>query len=244
MRILALDTSTSTASIAVLDGERVVREVMESVPQRHLEWLAPSIATILGDAGWRAKDVEAVGVSVGPGGFTGLRIGVATAGAWAHARKVPVVALSTFEVIAEGVEGQGYICPVLDARRGEIAGSLFERNGVLTRVQSDFVGPVNALLDRLPANANVILAGDALTKYGTEISKDPRAVIAPRQEWIPRASVAGRLAWRRLSRGERDDPYRLRPIYARRTAFTLGKGIPPGVDAEELRSAVEEGEGR
>lgn len=244
MRILALETSTPTAGVALLDGERILQEVAAFVPQRHLEWLAPSIAQILRDVGWRPADVEALGVSVGPGAFTGLRIGVATAAAWARAREVPVVGVSTLETIAEGVTGNGYICPVLDARRGEVAGSLFERSVDLRRVLPDVVGPVGALFARLPHDKTIIFAGSALERYDAEIVKHPRAMVAPKEQWTPRAFTVGRLAWRRLSRGERDDPYRLRPMYARAAAFTVGKGAPAGVDAEELRSAVEEGDRR
>jgi len=244
MRILAIETATPVASVALLERDRLVREVIESVPRRHLEWLAPSIARLLGELGWQPADVEAVAVSIGPGSFTGLRIGVATAAAWARARDVPIVAASTLETVAEGVDAHGLICPVLDARRGEVAAALFERNGTLRRVLDDLVGPVEVLLSRLPRDRAVVFAGDAIAHHGEALRGHPKAVFAPQDQWIPRAAMAGRLAWRRLSRGDRDDPYRLRPVYARGAGITLGKGVPPGASAEEMRSAVEEGEGR
>ncbi len=244
MRILAMETATPIASVALLEGDRLVREIMESVPRRHLEWLAPSIARILGDAGWRPGDVEAVAVSIGPGSFTGLRIGVATAAAWARASDLPVVASSTLETVAEGLDARGLICPVLDAGRGEVAGALFERNGTPRRVLDDLVGPVHVLLSRLPRDRAVVFAGDAIARHGEALRGHPQAVFAPEPQWIPRAAMTGRLAWRRLSRGDHDDPYRLKPFYARGAGITLGKGVPPGAAAEEMRSAVEEGEGR
>ncbi|MGH2398477.1 MAG: tRNA (adenosine(37)-N6)-threonylcarbamoyltransferase complex dimerization subunit type 1 TsaB [bacterium] len=244
MRILAIETATAVASVALLEGDRLVREIMESVPRRHLEWLAPSIARILHDAGSRPADVEGVAVSTGPGSFSGLRIGVATAAAWARVRNVPVVACSTLETLAEGLDARGLLCPVLDARRGEVAGALFERNGTLLRLLDDSVGPVQELLARLPRDRAVVFAGDAIAHHGEALRGHPQPVFAPAAQWIPRASMTGRLAWRRLSGGHHDDPYRLKPRYARGAGITLGKGVPPGASAEEMRAAVEEGEGR
>lgn len=244
MRILAMETATAIASVALLESDRLVRELMESVPRRHLEWLAPSIARILDEAGWRPADVQAVAVSIGPGSFTGLRIGVATAAAWARARDLPVVGSSTLETIVEGVDAQGLICPVLDVRRGEVAGALFERNETPRRVLDDILGPLDVLLSRLPGDRAVVFAGDAIARHSEELRRHPRGIFAPPRQWVPRAAMVGRSAWRRLSRGDHDDPYRLKPVYSRGAGITLGKGVPPGASAEEMRSAVEEGEGR
>src|SRR4030067_3539826 len=102
MRILAIETATAAGGVALLEVERPVIEVVETVPQRHLEWLAPAIEQALREAGWRPGDVHAVAVSRGPGTFTGLRIGVATAIAWARARGVPPGGASTLETPAGG----------------------------------------------------------------------------------------------------------------------------------------------
>ncbi len=167
--------------------------------------------------------MQAVAVSRGPGTFTGLRIGVATAAAWARAAGVPLVATSTLETVAEGLEVEGLVCPVLDARRGEVAGALFERNGAPARVLEDLVAPVEALLSRLPKDRAVVFAGDALSRYAEALRAHPGAAFAPERQWAPRAAMTGRLAWRRLARGEHDDPYRVAPIYARGAAITIAQ---------------------
>jgi len=220
MRILAIETATASGSVALLERDQVITEVVETVPQRHLEWLAPAIENVLRAARWRPADVQAVAVSRGPGTFTGLRIGVATAAAWARASGVPLVATSTLETVAEGVEARGLVCPVLDARRGEVAGALFERNGTPRRVLEDLVGPVEALLTRLPKDRSVLFAGDALERHAEALRAHPRAAFAPPHQWVPRAAMTGRLAWRRLARGDHDDPYLVAPIYARAAALT------------------------
>jgi tRNA threonylcarbamoyladenosine biosynthesis protein TsaB len=197
-------------------------EVADAVPQRHLEWLAPAVGRALHQAGWRASDVQAVAVSRGPGSFTGLRIGVATALAWARALRIPLAAVSTLEALAEGLEARGLVCPVLDARRGEVAGALFERSGTTERLLDDLVAPVETLIAALPADRPILFAGDAVGRHASALRAHPHASFAPPERWSPRAAVAGALAWRRLRRGERDDLYHLAPVYARGAAAAAG----------------------
>ena len=218
MRILAIETATSLGSVALLEGDRLVRSIEEEVPRRALEWLAPAIRRLLSEGAWAPAQIEAVAVSRGPGGFTGLRIGIATAVAWARARSVPAVGVSTLAALAVGVEGAGAICPMLDARRGEVAAALFSRNGVEPRrLRDDLVAPLDQILASLAGEEPITFAGDALAKYAGAITArlGLRAIIAPEAQWAPRAAHVGRLARQRLARGEHDDLYHLWPVYAR-----------------------------
>jgi tRNA threonylcarbamoyladenosine biosynthesis protein TsaB len=232
MRILAIETATAHASVALLDGGALVREAAASVPQGHLEWLAPAIASLLEAAGWGPMDVDAVAVSTGPGTFTGLRIGISTAAAWAYARGVPVVGISTLEVLAEGTaaatSGDDLICPVLDARREEVAFALFECRPRAARILDDAVGPVPALLARMPADRQIIFSGDGVPRLAGEIHLRPEWHPAPETVWSPRAAVTGAVGWRRLARGERDEPHLLRPVYARAAGITPSPWTSPG----------------
>jgi len=244
MRLLAIETATSEGSVALLDGPDLIREISGSVPQRHLEWLAPAIAELLDDAGWRPGDVEGVAVSMGPGGFTGLRIGIATAAAWAYARRVPVVGVSTLEVVATGTAiggAAGLICPVLDARREEVAFALFEWRPPAVRVLADTIGPVTALLDRMPPQAPVIFSGDGVPRIRDAIRPRPQSVIAPERSWYPRAAVTGAVGLARLASGEHDDPALLRPVYARGAGITPSRwSTPPAGGEGTPRRAGEE----
>ncbi len=238
MRILAIETATPMGSVALLEGAEVVREVAEHVPQRHLEWLAPAIARLLEDAGRRPQDVEALAVSLGPGSFTGLRIGIASAAAWAHARRLPIVGVSTLEVMAAATMAAsatgGLICPVLDARRGEVAFALFARRPLSVRLMSDALGSVSALLERLPEGEEITFSGDGVPRVLEAVRARPNSVIAPEAQWPPRAAYVGTVALIRLAHGERDDPYLLRPVYSR------GAGISPS----PWTVVSEEGEGK
>ncbi len=228
MRILAMETATAVGSVALLQGSTPVAEVTESVPMRHLEWLAPTVRRLLAEVGWRPEEIEGLAVSIGPGSFTGLRIGIATAGAWAKARGIPVVGVPTLAVVAMGVQAPGLVCPVLDVRRGEVAAALFRQGRA--RVMDDVVGPIERVLELLPRDEAITFAGDGLERYGRAVLAvcAGRATIAAREQWAPHATATGLLAIERLSRGERDDPYLLLPTYGRHPAVEEGAwGTPP-----------------
>jgi tRNA threonylcarbamoyladenosine biosynthesis protein TsaB len=215
MRILALETATSWGGVALLDGSVVVSERIEFVPRQHLEWLAPAIEQELSAAGWTPADVEAVAVSTGPGAFTSLRIGIATAAMWARARSIPAIGVSTLDAIAVGTRTDGLIGAILDVRRGEVALAMFHRDGALKRMSEDLVGPVATVVEALPEGP-MTFSGDGLEHYADAIVAARRhATFATRAQWYPTATAVGHLGWERLARGEHDDLYQLHPTYVR-----------------------------
>lgn len=221
MRVLAVETATAWGSVAVTGPGGTLIERSAHVPGRHLEWLIPAIADLLAAAHLTRADIEGLAVSIGPGGFTGLRIGVATAAAWAHALGRPLAGVSTLEAIAAGVEESGFVLAALDARRGEVAAALFTRDGGaagIERLTDDLLVAPEAIRDRLGRGGRVIVAGDALERHAAALlgALGPAAVAAPRDQWWPRAAVTGRLGRARLLRGDHDDPIGLIPRYAHR----------------------------
>jgi tRNA threonylcarbamoyladenosine biosynthesis protein TsaB len=159
--------------------------------------------------------VEAVAVSTGPGAFTSLRIGIATAAMWARARGIPAVGVPTLDALALGTQTRGLIGAILDVRRGEVALGLFRRDGALKRVTDDQVGSVANVLQRLPPGP-ITFSGDALEHYKEAIvAVREHATFAPRDQWYPTATAVGQLGWERLARGEHNDVYRLHPVYSR-----------------------------
>src|SRR2546426_8921281 len=125
MRILAIETATPVASAAVVDRSGLLAETVIRAPRRHLEWLLPAVSEMLEHLGTTSDSIEGLAVSCGPGGFTGLRIGIATAGGWAKARDLPVIGIGTLEALARVPGVPGLVLPVLDAHRGEVAGALY-----------------------------------------------------------------------------------------------------------------------
>lgn len=228
MRVLAIETATPRASVAVLGPQGILAEHTASVTGGHLEWLMGAISSVLADAGLAAGDIDGLVASMGPGGFMGLRVGLITASTWAMTTGRPIIGVSTLEVIAAGARdpaesSTALVLAAIDARRGEVAAALFRCGPAATaalpeRLTPDLVVAPSEIRARLPAlTERVIVAGDALERYRAEIidALVPRAAPAARERWWPRASVGGTLGRVRLLRGDRDDPLRLVPRYAR-----------------------------
>ena len=220
MRILAIETATPVASAAVLDSSEILAETVTRAPMQHLEWLLPAVHEMLRRLGLTPVAIEGLAVSCGPGGFTGLRIGIATAAAWAQARALPVVGVGTLEALARVPGAPGLIVPALDAHRGEVAWALYDlgSDGQSVCVIPPLVGPPEALVAHLaPYAGPVLIVGDALSRYGEAIlgGLGPRAR-AGSAALHPRAATVGVMAFPRLAAGERTAPEALRPLYGRR----------------------------
>lgn len=122
MRVLAIETSTSSASVALVEGGRLVLGRSHPRPKQSAEKLLPMLAELLAEAGWRRSEIERIGVSIGPGSFTGLRVGIACAQGLALGLGVPLVGVTSLRAMARLVPESvaGVRCPVLDARRREV----------------------------------------------------------------------------------------------------------------------------
>lgn len=230
MRILAIETATPVASAAVLDGSGLLAETVIRAPMHHLEWLLPAVHEMLDHLGVAPDDVEGLAVSCGPGGFTGLRIGIATATAWAKARDLPVLGIGTLEALARVPGAEGLILPVLDAHRGEVAAALYrvEPTGEAECVIPPLVAPPDALIAQVASrHGPLLLLGDGVARYrdALVLALGSRArVAAPHLH--PRAATVGLIAYPRLAGGERSDPDALRPFYGRRPVVWPGKETP------------------
>ncbi|MDB5444551.1 MAG: hypothetical protein JWP73_2927, partial [Phenylobacterium sp.] len=124
MIVLALDTCLASCSVAVRDGERVLAHACEVMARGHQERLAPMVEAVMAEAGLPFPAIERIGVTVGPGSFTGLRVGVAFAKGLASALAIPAVGIGALEALA--AEAGGLVFAVIDARRGQVYGQAFE----------------------------------------------------------------------------------------------------------------------
>ena len=126
MKILGVDTSTPIGSVGLIDGERFVAEHTLSIVKAHSSRLMPAIDQILKWADLTVQDLDACAVGIGPGSFTGIRIGVGTIKSLCYAVKKPIIGVSTLEAIAYNLRyTDKLICPILDARKDEVYGALF-----------------------------------------------------------------------------------------------------------------------
>jgi len=223
MRLLALDTSTFVGTVAVTQDGELLAEWSASVRATHGETLLPHVSRVLELSGVALGELDCIAVGIGPGSFTGVRIGVATAKGLALALQKPIVGISSLLTLARGISsGAGWRVPVLDAHKGEVycaayalddAGELVER-----------VAPFHALPDqaarRLRASAGdqpLWLAGNGLGKYGEAFTGPLGAPFARAPSFcdVPRAACLAHEALARLARSGPDDLAGLEPMYLR-----------------------------
>jgi tRNA threonylcarbamoyladenosine biosynthesis protein TsaB len=143
MRTLAIDTSRPPGSIALLEGMRVVRQVAIPPGGRTTQQLFPELQRLLADVAWRPADVQLLAVTLGPGSFTGLRIGIALAKVWAYATQCPVVAIDTLDILAAQAESHAdRLEVVMDAERRQVFHARFARPRVCGGGEGAFSSPI------------------------------------------------------------------------------------------------------
>jgi len=224
--ILAFDTSGFAGSVALLDGMAVLRETALAAERRSAQTLAPAIAGLLKESGAEPAQIKLVATTIGPGSFTGLRVGVTTAKTFAYAVGAQVLGISTLEAIAHGVPSEMLspvppeIHAVLDAQRRELFVGRFRVSGAVTSAANlpsliltqpeKIISADDWLANLMP---RTVVTGAGLAKL--EARLPPDVIVAPHPSREPRAAVIGRLAWRDYQSGRRDDLWKLTPVYLR-----------------------------
>lgn len=238
MRVLGIESATSRQSVALVEGDRLVAEAAYLAEGTRGGGLMPMVDEVLRRAGVAPRDLRAVAVSVGPGSFTGLRVGLATAKGLALGTGAVLVGVPTLEVLAEGyLVPDVVICPVLDAYRGEVYAALFRRrNGRLERLSADAVQAPEALATTLGiVDEETHLIGNGAARYRERLKAalGPRAIMTDEGLLaVPSATVVARLGLRKLQldEGERTGA-EVVPVYVRRSEAEVNwdKGLlqPP-----------------
>jgi tRNA threonylcarbamoyladenosine biosynthesis protein TsaB len=217
MRILALETSGQGGEVALLDGETIVATQMLDPAQRTARTLTPGMQAILARAGWQPREVQLVAVTIGPGSFTGLRVGVTAAKTLAYAIGGEALGVDTLEAIAAQapVAASGKLWAVLDAQRSQ----LFAAEFVVASEAWEVSDPARIIDNEqyLAALApGDIVTGSGLKRLASQLP--PQVVVVEESLWTPRAATVGRLAWRDYRLGRRDDYWMLAPRYLRQSA--------------------------
>lgn len=210
MRVLAVETSTLAGGVAVLDGDHVLGEYVLDVRATHSERLMPAIDRLLKDAGWAPADLEGLAVAVGPGSFTGLRIGLSAVKGLAIALGIPIAAVPTLDAVAASLPYATLpVCPVLDARKGEVYCCLYRWQGAAMRREWDYLAlPPAELAARLVEPT--VLLGD-----GAAAIASPCARLAPPPSRLPSPAWVGWLGLARLRDRQTVTAGDLVPIYLR-----------------------------
>ena len=218
MKILAVETSTLMGGVAVVEDEGgVLCELTLHVAETHSSQLMPAIDYVLKTACLRPDELDAFAVALGPGSFTGLRIGLSTVKGLAVAASKPVVGISTLEAMAHAFAYCPHlICPMIDARMKEVYAAFFEaENGEISRRSDDVALGVSDLLK--DAKQDTLFFGTGAKRYREQIVEimGGLAHFASPAASGARASTVGFLALERLNRGEVADIDSIEPLYIR-----------------------------
>lgn len=209
------------ASCALLDEENLLGEFSLNQNMGHSENLVPMVKTLLDNLNLKVSDIDLYGVALGPGSFTGLRIGIATVKAFAHVYNKPIVGVSTLEGLAFNVRASGVIVPMIDARKNRVYTGIYKwEDGYLNNIEEPTVMEIDELLEHLKENySNIIVNGNGIYIHREKI-KDKlgdRVEFAPFIQNTCRAASIGELALLKREEGKLESYFSLVPEYIRQS---------------------------
>lgn len=223
MKILAVDTATKSCSVAILEAGSLSVELTTLKDQTHSKQLMQLIHKGLEMSGFSAGELDGLAVTIGPGSFTGLRIGVSTIKGLAQALDKPVVGISSLDVLAWQCADRSYlICPLLDARKGEVYSATYRYdNDTLTQKSPENAGAPEAVVEKIKEPCVFIGSGAQLYRRNISAILGDQAHFAPESQNIIRASSVAFLSMERFETHDTDEIRGLAPHYIRKSDAEL-----------------------
>jgi tRNA threonylcarbamoyladenosine biosynthesis protein TsaB len=223
MRVLAIEASSLAGGVALLDDERLVAEYLLDVSVTHSERLLSAVDRVLADARWTPRALGGLAVAVGPGSFTGLRIAVSTVKGLALALGLPVAAVPTLDAMAAALPWAALpVCPVLDARKGEVYASRYRWTGDAMAREWDYLALAPAALAERLTEPTLVVGG------GAPSVRSPHARRLPPPDRLPSPACVAALGLARLRRGDTVAPAALAPLYLRPSEAELKRRVLAG----------------
>ncbi len=217
MYIFAMDTSSVTATVAVITEEKLLGEYSVSNRLTHSQTILPMADELLKNLELELKDIDVFAVCTGPGSFTGLRIGMATIKTMAQALSKQIIGVSSLDALGFSfyTADDTVVCPIVDARRDEVYNALYSCGN---KICKDRALNIDALLRELRGK-KVVFCGDAAILHRDRIESitGENWKIAPQHLILPKASSAAYAALERAEEGLFDDPCTLNPVYLRKS---------------------------
>jgi tRNA threonylcarbamoyl adenosine modification protein YeaZ len=225
---LAIDTSSNIVSIALSHKGEIRASLTWQTTQNHTIELLPNLVCLLQQAKVELDSIEAIIVAKGPGSFNGLRVGISTAKGLAFTLNIPLLGVNTLEAEAYPFAFTGLpLCPIHKAGREEIATALYrQKNDVWQCLEAENITTVKTLCRRI--KQKMLFCGEIPPDIIMEIQQNlGRRAIISQGNSLSRASSLAILGWRKLSKGEHDDPVTLQPLYLRPPHITMPKDKTP-----------------
>ncbi|MGB2782933.1 MAG: tRNA (adenosine(37)-N6)-threonylcarbamoyltransferase complex dimerization subunit type 1 TsaB [Atribacterota bacterium] len=222
MKILGIDTSTKFCNLGLIEDEDVLAEyTINGLKKKHSSILVPAIKDLLKTMDLKMEEINGIAVSIGPGSFTGLRIGLGVAKGLSYACSLPLLGIPTLEAVAFPLRGIPHlICPILESKKDEIYDVVFQGGENLYKVMDYKCEDIHSLLTRLSLlTEKIIFLGDGIRKYreNIEVKIGENALFIDSQINLSIATNIAFLGLGKLKRKEEDDIFILSPFYLRRS---------------------------
>lgn len=220
MKVLALDTSTLMASVAVVEDNNLLGEYSINQDMTHSENLMPMIEEVLRNLDIEIKEIDLFAVALGPGSFTGLRIGLASIKSFAHVLDKPIIGVSTLEGLAHNLAYSDIVIPMIDARRDRVYTGVYAwKDGQLEEVVETGIQEIGDILELAKQYDRPVITGNGSLEYKEQIREilGEDVDIARLGDNVCRAASIAGLAVEKYKAGQRDSYYSLAPDYLRPT---------------------------
>lgn len=214
MKILAIETSTKNLGIAIANEYSIIAEYKGDRDLKHSQDLIPNIDPLLKKIGANLKDIDCFAISIGPGSFTGLRVGVSILKGLNLVTDIPIVSVPTLDVIAHNaVNIPTQICVIVDAKKNNLYSSLYKvEDGGIIRLWDYLLISVDELVKKI--EGETLFLGDGIPLYGSLIQERLKgARLANKEYWFPDAKIVARLGIKKFKKRELEDPDTLIPMY-------------------------------
>lgn len=232
MKILALDTSGQNCSVAIIDEEKVISDFNLSIGTTHSETLLPMIDEVCKSSKIDLSEIDVLACSIGPGSFTGLRIGIATIKGFALAQDKKVIGVSTLEALAHNIANfDGLICSVLDAKNNNVYAGIFKYENDELILQGDYITDnLDTLIGVLQSeNQKIMFVGDGAISFKKNFKNalNEKAYFAPLHLTNQLSSSVAKAALERALKNDFDNVDTLNPMYLKKSqaerTFEAGK---------------------
>ena len=221
MKILGIDTSSNASSVAVIEDNKLICEYTVNTKTTHSQKLMPMIENMLSMSDINIKDIDAIAICIGPGSFTGLRIGMATAKAIAHVNNLPIIGVNSLEILGGNMNlCDKNICSILDAQRNQVYTGRYKfENGNIVEIQPVDVVEIENLLEEISKdNEEWILVGEAVYKYEDRITEIKNIRVPSPSHNVTKASSLCSIAKEKYNKNiDVHNCYDINPMYIRKS---------------------------
>jgi len=221
VKILAIDTSTSIAGVCLFSEDGIIGEFLMNNLKSHSKNLVPMVDELLKYVNVEMEDIDVIAVSLGPGSFTGLRIGLSVAKGFSYSLGKPIVGISSLDGLAQNVAHfDGIICPMIDSKNGQVYTALYKsENQKIERISEPYCTDLEGLINIISEKRDILFVGDGIYLWEADIRNKlgERAYFAQASHNSVRASSIAQLAYHRAQEGDFDDLFKLVPIYIKKS---------------------------